>query len=225
MSSSKTVLLTGFGPFPGVPRNASAALVRSLALKADRVFGQAAIVSAELPTVWREAPVMLEQLYFAHRPDIALHFGVSHMAHAMTIECYARNLAGRPDAAGDEPQLGLLTEYGPEELRVSIPTGRIVARLLRRGVPAVLSHDAGTYLCNALLYHSLELMRTLEIGGRCGFVHVPVGLPRQSRPSMRQGSNVLTFDDAVEGGLEILATLMNRQRRRPGMAASLSPMT
>lgn len=204
------VLITGFGPFPGVPINVSGRLARHLALHARRTLPGADFVAAELPTVWREAPLLLDQLYLAHRPQVALHFGVSHQAHAMTVECFARNIAGRPDASGANPAWHLLTPDGPPEHAVTLPTARLVARMHRRAVPAVLSHDAGNYLCNAILYHSLELMRALDIGGRAGFIHLPTRLPPQPATKSRGPAPSLYFEDAIHGGLEVLATLLAR---------------
>ncbi len=207
----QTVLLTGFGPFPGVPVNVSDVFVRRLAEVARPAFPGARIVSGTLPTVWREAPPQLEELYFAHRPTIALHFGVSHLSHALTIECCARNRAERPDAAGDGPMTDILTPYGPNERAPTIPTGRLVARLRRRSIAAVLSHDAGNYLCNAILYHSLDLMATLGINGQCGFIHLPTELPAVRRHTAASGPyRRLSFPDALDGGIEIIATLLQR---------------
>ncbi len=207
----KTILLTGFGPFPGVPVNISSVFAEHLAVAARAAFGGADILFAPLPTVWRQAPVQLEQLYFRHNPDIALHFGVSHQAHALTIESRAHNRADRCDALGDGPVLDILTPDGPNETNVTIPTGRLIARLRRQGIPAVLSHDAGNYLCNATLYHSLELMRTLGTEGQCGFVHLPTALPTANRNTgARPVHRQLSFESALNGGLLIVAALLQR---------------
>jgi pyroglutamyl-peptidase len=225
-TSQKSVLLTGFGPFPDVPVNVSDVFADRLAAMARRAFPGVTIVSGTLPTVWREAPVRLEELYFTHRPDVALHFGVSHLAHALTIECCARNHAGRPDALGIGPRDAILTPDGPQERIPTIPTGRIAARLRRRAIPAVLSHDAGNYLCNAILYHSLALMETLHRDGRCGFIHLPTELPYERQPGVaRPAPMKLSFEEALAGGLEILTTLLLRPPRLPAVRAGQASST
>lgn len=211
MSSRRSpILLTGFGPFPGVPVNVSGRYATALGRAARDAFPSVEFVAAELATEWRSAPRLLEELYFTHRPQTALHFGVSNLAHAMTVECVARNQAHRADAAGDGPELDLLAPDGPAEWPVTLPAGRLVARMQRRSIPAVISHDAGAYLCNAILFHSLELMRTLGIHGQAGFIHLPTRLPKVGSGGGHSGPTRLTFDEAVVGGLEMLSVLVNR---------------
>jgi pyroglutamyl-peptidase len=77
---------------------------------------------------------------------------------------------------------------------VTIAAKSIAAGLESNGYTVSLSDDAGGYLCNAILYHSLALAE--ESGGTCrvGFVHIPADL---SNPP-------LTLPEAVAGALEIV---------------------
>ncbi len=219
------VLITGFGPFPGVPHNISGSFAMALADAAQDCFRQADFQAACLPTVWQDAPLQLEQLYYKHQPSIALHFGVSHLAKTIVVETTAKNCTGRPDAAGVTPDMEHLLPGGAKELSATVPVGRLVARLRKAGVPAVVSHDAGAYLCNALLYHSIELMRVLRADGQCGFIHLPVTLPQRSGRDRLRRTAHLDFDRALEGGLEIIGTLLGRSlfagqsQRRLGLQA------
>ena len=202
------VLLTGFGPFPGVPHNVSGAFAEALAAAAGSCFRHTEFEAACLPTVWQEAPLQLERLYYVHKPTIALHFGVSHLAKTIVVETTAKNCTGRPDAHGAEPDMEHLLPGGAKELSATVPVGRLVARMRNAGVPAVVSHDAGAYLCNALLYHSIELMRVLRTDGQCGFIHLPVFLPQRASRDGSGRVGRLDFDRAIEGGLEMLGTLL-----------------
>ena len=92
----------------------------------------------------------------------------------------------------------------------SLPAARIVSRMRRRTIPAVLSNDAGAYLCNAVLYHSLELMRVMGIDGQCGFIHLPTNLARGGRARGPANAPRLSFEQALAGGCEALATLLRR---------------
>jgi pyroglutamyl-peptidase len=77
MSNARTtVLMTGFGPFPSVPENATMRLVPALAERARRAFPDLCIETDVLPTEWRAAPARVETLYALHAPDIAPHFSV-----------------------------------------------------------------------------------------------------------------------------------------------------
>ena len=208
-------LITGFGPFPGVPMNISGPFARELARATQRTAGQTKVIAAVLPTEWYQAPRLLEEYYFRFRPTIALHFGVSHQAHAMTIECRARNIAERADASGAAPEFGYLAPARPLDLPVTLPAARIASRMRKRAIPAVLSNDAGAYLCNAILYHSLELMRVMRIDGQCGFIHLPAHLTQDGAGRGSAATSRLSFEQALTGGCEALATLLHRPVARP----------
>ena len=167
-------LLTGFGPFPGVPHNVSSAFAKTLADTAARCFRQVEFEAACLPTVWQEAPLQLERLYYLHRPTIALHFGVSHMAKTIVVETTARNCTGRPDALGVEPDQEQLLPGGASAHSASVPVGRLVARLRNVGVPAVVSHDAGAYLCNNAYYTAAHEVERLGLDSCVLFIHIPL---------------------------------------------------
>ncbi len=51
-------------------------------------------------------------------------------------------------------------------------------RLLAAGIPCRLSGTAGTFLCNALMYHALRACGERMPAPLCGFVHLPY-LPQQ----------------------------------------------
>lgn len=172
--SRPTVLLTGFGPFPGVRRNVSASLVKWLAFKARFAMPRCRFVAAVLPTEWIHAPSVLVELYDRHDPVLALHFGVASNMRGFRIETEARNFCRMsPDAAGNLPAQACMSYDGAQTLPVTIDVKSIARRLDGKGYSAKLSDDAGGYLCNAVLYHSL--VNAKERGDRCkvGFIHVP----------------------------------------------------
>lgn len=225
-SRRKTVLITGFGPFPGIPANASAELVRRIAGAAGSRLGGYRVQSAVIPTLWREGPELLLRLLDEHQPALALHFGVSSRADGFAIEMRCRNVCSRiPDASGLPPPDACILADGPASLSSTLPVHYIVARLRRLGLPARISHDPGFYLCNALLYHSLLQSGEQRRPCRSGFIHVPDGLvTARGSPSRRSKSRCrMTLDQAVEGGLEIIAASIGRltvdvDSGRPSMA-------
>lgn len=212
-STNAPVLITGFGPFPGVPLNVSGVLAEALGDAARTTFPTARFEVAVLPTEWVAAPQRLEELMMRHRPAVALHFGVSHQARGFVVETQARNAACHVDASGEAPLTDALFPNQPEAHAATLPAARIVQRLRRAGLPAALSQDAGAYLCNAILFHSLRLNSRFEAPAASGFIHIPTRLP--------QRSTILSFDDALRGGLEIVATAL----RRPPAARPLAAAT
>jgi pyroglutamyl-peptidase len=208
-----TVLITGFGPFPGVPVNATMRLLPELSRAAARAFPDVQFAVEVLPTDWAAAPRRLRQLLAEVDPDLALHFGVSSRARGFEIEQRARNAcAATPDASGALPTGAAIRDGGAEHLPASLPVRHIVARLRHLGIPAFVSRDAGTYLCNAALYHSLVCAKDAS-GRRVGFVHIPATLARPGGPNRgRPGACPLTWEDALDGAIEILAACLGRAR-------------
>lgn len=206
------ILITGFGPFPGHSCNASGLLAERLAAAAaDRLPGYR-ICAATLPTEWSAGPNQLARLASEFEPVIGLHFGISRRARGFVVETRARNVAAPSrDAIGALPADARILGKGPEMLSSTWPAGRIVARLRRLGLPAALSHDAGSYLCNAILYHSLAAASSNGQGGlpRRGFVHIPAGLSGLERNGrLPNPACQLDWNGAITGGLEILAACL-----------------
>ena len=210
------VLLTGFGPFPGVPVNATMRLVPMLAAHAPRAFPGVVFSTLLLDTEWERAPARALAMVAEAAPDLVLHFGVSGRARGFEIETRARNACQlSADAAGlYPPGLQLAPEAGPM-LRATLPVHHIVGRLRALRIPAYASRDAGTYLCNALLWRTLEATRVRPSPPRIGFVHVPVSLEPPGLPSRgRTGACPLTWEQARRGGLEIIAAGLGQARMR-----------
>lgn len=202
MSPTKpTLLITGFGPFPGVPQNATSVLVPRLARAGRRRFPDWRIATAILPTEWHAAPAELARHHARAAPLWAVHFGVSREARGFVIETTGRNMCRDvPDAAGAQPMSGCLEADGPPVRAASLPVGAIRARLAQLGLPATTSDDAGGYLCNAILYHSLARADAANGTTRSGFIHIPADLG--------QPGAALSFAEALRGGIEILAVCL-----------------
>jgi pyroglutamyl-peptidase len=208
------ILLTGFGPFPSIDSNATAELVPELARHARARFPAHQIRSAILPVEWERAPQMLQELLSAEPAALALHFGVARAASGFQIELVGRNVCeGRHDAKGELPACEHVIAAGPAILASTLPVERIIARLTRAGVPCCTSNNAGGYLCNALLYHSLSLANAHPAPFLTGFVHLPSGLARCPTACAADGCR-LTWETALDGSLEIIAACLEA----PGLA-------
>jgi pyroglutamyl-peptidase len=204
--------VTGFGPFPRVPVNATSILVPKICAASAKAFPDVRIIGEILPTEWSAGPTRAAELYETLSPLLALHFGVSHRATGFAIEARGRNCcAPMPDAAGSLPSSTCISAEGPEYLPTGLPAGLLVERLRRRGIPAHLSRDAGSYLCNALMYRTLELAQRNGRPARSGFVHLPASLADPRYPARGPlASSPLSWSDAIEGGLEIIAASLGR---------------
>jgi pyroglutamyl-peptidase len=169
------LLVTGFGPFPGAPRNPTETLVEALANETPGSFGASALKAVVLPTEYERSWATLRGIYARFEPQVVVHFGLNGRAEAIHIETVGMNLIDpkKPDASGSAPRSGRARRGGPEKLSSTVPTGMILAALKRNRIPVQLSEDAGDYVCNATLYRSLH---AAPAGRIVGFIHVPPDL-------------------------------------------------
>jgi pyroglutamyl-peptidase len=200
-SQMGVVLLTGFGPFPGVERNASAELAAELARRGPRLSKKLRFVFEVLPVDWQLAPVRLTDMLGQHRPAVALHFGVSARATGFVIEKHAYNATKDiVDESGQHAALNVLVPGDRPRRTATLPVRRVVRTLNALGYPTELSSDPGRYLCNAVMFHSLRYAARTEPRMRTGFIHIPATLdPGTSGEPSRIG-----WTDALEGGLKLL---------------------
>ncbi|MCB1480353.1 MAG: pyroglutamyl-peptidase I [Rhodobiaceae bacterium] len=174
------LLVTGFGAFPGAPENPTATLVdeermaKVARLKGVDLIAQVLPVEYALLDVWRDALDIV-------RPDAILHFGLAASAQTIRIETKAHNNAApyRSDAAGGLPGRMLDPEGRPIH-RVNLPVDDLMQAVQATGLFVRRSVDAGDYLCNAILYASLQWCAQ-HPGAQAGFIHVP----RQDADALR----------------------------------------
>ena len=167
------ILLTGFGPFPGVPTNPSGWLAETLAerLPAPELHGR--IHARIFPTEW-QAAALVADLCETLQPHVMIHFGVSEHAKTFRIEHSAHNrTAPRADAGGALPASPVILGEGAGRLDTAFPAAALARHLKTNGVAAVTSHSAGHYLCNFLYYHSLDWALRQSAPPLVLFVHVP----------------------------------------------------
>lgn len=87
----------------------------------------------------------------------------------------------------------------PAAYRSSVDNAGIVEALSAAGIPARLSHHAGTHCCNQLLYLSHHICVEHNLDTKCGFIHVPylhssiTSGEVRNEPSMALGTLVEAF--------------------------------
>jgi pyroglutamyl-peptidase len=201
-SRTATLLLTGFGPFPGVPANQSKRLVTRLAAQVRRRWPKLHVATLVLPTEWVRAPLLVDAALDRLKPDVALHFGVSGQAAGFDVESVALNKA-RPtrDAAGHLPAAAHLDAAGGRFLRGHAHAQWLIRPLRRAGHVCRLSDDAGGYLCNAVYYHSLKHAALHAPGRIVAFVHVP----KRLRADLRLQGALRVVEAALAAGGPALA--------------------
>jgi pyroglutamyl-peptidase len=210
---SLTVLITGFGPFPGAPVNPTAALARALARRRRPAFALISRHAHVFPTSYAAVDRDLPALIARHRPDIVLMFGLAGRTKALRVELRA---TGRPsplfvDVDGALPPMPIIDGVAVRRTRTS--PHRLSAALRNARIPARLSHDAGRYLCNYVYWQALAAADRENRVPLVQFVHVPP-LRRASLPRRRRRNPALSAGDLLRGGESILLALITAARAR-----------
>jgi pyroglutamyl-peptidase len=164
----RRVLLTAFGPYDQWEQNASwLALVRLT----QQMPTRPAVTTRRYPVDFDAMRQMLardlESPY-----DVALHLGQAPGSAALHLETTGLNIAGASDERPEN--FRPLLEGGPVAYRSELPLAAWAAKLRAAGIPAQVSHHAGTYLCNATLYWSQHLIAERGLPTRAAFIHVPL---------------------------------------------------
>jgi pyroglutamyl-peptidase len=170
------MLLTGFESYGGRSLNPAEQVVRRLGgteIRGVRVIGHT------LPVDYRELGPRIAQLIQEVQPRAMICLGLWPGTPLLRLERVAVNLADFeiPDNVGLMTR-GPVVAGGAEAYRSALPIHAIQDRLLDAGIPARLSGSAGSFLCNALMYHALRSCAELAPAAPCGFIHLPY-LPEQ----------------------------------------------
>ncbi|WP_146604332.1 pyroglutamyl-peptidase I [Rhodoplanes roseus] len=181
-----TILITGFGRFPGAPFNPTSGLVRDLIRRRRPALAGVRLVGHVFATRWdavdRELPDLLER----EKPDVVVLLGVATRADRVRLELVARNRRTvlLPDAGGARAPAMRIEAGAPFFVRGRYPVARLRAGLRQAGIDPALSRNAGGYLCNYAYWRALESASRPSGPTLVVFVHVPP-LHRLARTSPR----------------------------------------
>ncbi len=205
-----TLLITGFEPFGGEAVNPSWEVAR--ALQGQRIEDHV-VQAAQLPCVFAEAPRVLLQAIAQARPRLVVALGLAGSRSALSFERVAVNLidARIADNAGAQPLDEPVLRGAPAAYFTRLPVKAMAAAVAAAGLPAELSHSAGSFVCNQVFYRLMHALRRRP-AVRGGFVHLPP-LPQQAEA--HPGSRPLALDEQVQGlRLALLAALQHERDAR-----------
>jgi len=206
-----TILLTGFGPFPGAPFNPTTPLVRKLARLRRPALADVDIEPHVFSTSYAAVDDELPKLIARNHPDALLMFGLAPRAKKIRLETRARNAASTfPDVGGASPRSHSVEAGAPATLALPAPTRRLLGAVRAARVPAALSHDAGGYLCNYLCWQAAEAARRPRGPRLAAFIHLP-NIRRHGRP--RAAKRPFTLDDLARAGERLLMEIAAVARR------------
>jgi len=189
-----TVLLTGFEPFGGDAVNPSGDAVRTVGRTWD---GPESLVVEVLPVTFMGAAERLRGLIDLHRPNVVIAVGLAGGRAAVGVERIAVNLADAriPDNAGAQPIDEPSIAGAPAASFATLPVKAIAAAIRSAGIPAEVSHTAGTFVCNHVFFTALD---AVPAGVPAGFLHVPWAAGQAPASAGRERAPELPAADLAE---------------------------
>jgi pyroglutamyl-peptidase len=166
------IVVGAFEPFGGRRRNRA---WEAASLLAGRTLAGHAVEVTQLPVVFAQIATRVDAL-LARSPSLLLLVGESGGARRLQLEELGVNVAHAPgaDNAGARPIDQELEPGAPLARRIRFAPDPVLRAAVAAGAPCERSHHAGTFLCNAALYHALG---RAPDGCPVAFVHVPARWP------------------------------------------------
>ena len=214
------VVVCGFDHYDGIDVNPAYEVPKALAevgmpVDGDDVLADVAVnISAvTMPVSFTKAwPTLLEAIE-ATQPQIVVAMGLKRAARGIALERCATNRVSddRPDADNMTPQRDTIDPQGPAAFWTRLPLRAILADFTADNIPATLSSDAGTYVCNSLFYQlldwSVEQERVIA-----GFVSLP-----QVNESGNRAMPGLPLSQQIRAGQDVIRQAV-RYWREPSSA-------
>ena len=163
-----TVLITAFEPYDRWEQNSSwlALLELTKALPTG------------LKVVTRLYPVDFEKARGRLREDLAANYdyallvGQAPGSSRIHLEQIGVNVGGNSKQLPD--QFCPIVDDGPVAYRSALPLGDWAGKVRELGIPCQVSYNAGTYLCNAVLYLAHYFAEREQLHTRAAFIHLPL---------------------------------------------------
>ena len=198
------ILVTGFEPFGEEKINPSMEVVKLLPNEINDVE----IIKAILPTVRYESLNIIRDLLIKENPSVILSLGLAGGREKICVERIGINVDDYriADNKGNQPVDESIFEDGPDAYFSTLPIREIVDEINKNKIPAMISNNAGTYVCNHVLYGTRHMIEKEFNGKQCGFVHVPfIKEQVNDKPSMP----AMGLDTIVEAIVITLKVIIN----------------
>ena len=190
------IIVTGFDPFGGETINPSIECVKAL----PAIEG-VELIRLELPTVFKESAIRLNEVINDVKPDAVLSVGQAGGRAGITMERIAINVddARIPDNISQQPIDEEIQVEGEAAYFSTLPIKRIVKAIREAGISAEVSNSAGTFVCNHIMYQALFAATKADKPFKAGFMHIPF-IPEQTtdKPSLPLEESTKALQIAIE---------------------------
>jgi pyroglutamyl-peptidase len=161
------VLVTGFEPFNAFTVNPSQLIAESL--NGEHIEG-AVVVGIVLPVDFTTSIDIIMAAITEYDPVLVISIGLENRSSVIHVEKYGWNLK-RETTSWQIPHV--LHPGGPLIEAASLDERLIVSAIRNVGIPATQSCFPGMYVCNAVLYETLDFIKEHNYSTIAGFMHIP----------------------------------------------------
>jgi len=166
------VLITSFGPFPGVDNNSSQLLMT----KISEIYSENGIdINYEvLETSYNFCLKWIEK-FPIEKYDLIIHLGVAIKAKKIRLEKYARNnvCPNSKDFSGNEWGESIIYHNTLQRFKTEIELSEVLSQLNTLRNHVYISNNAGDYLCNFIYYLTNYKKDILFLKTKILFIHLP----------------------------------------------------
>lgn len=173
----RRALITGFESYGGRRTNPAYEVMRALD---GREIAGVSVAGRGLPVLYGALRRRIVSLLDEVDPVAVLSLGLWPGEPVIRLERLAANVADFEIADNDGAIVtgAEVAAEGAFALAATLPLREIEQALLAGGIPVRISGTAGSFLCNACLYHFLDASASRRVPPLCGFMHFPY-LPSQ----------------------------------------------
>ncbi len=174
MNKPIKLTVSGFGPFLDFPKNPSELVLDHLQPKLSS-HSRFRLRTVTFPVIYEGALKRIRATVEQTLPDIWLMTGIASDSATLRLERYAHNryTSSQPDIDNVIRHDGKIHDSGPDKYRCGLPLEPLAAALEEMGIPAVISEDAGGYICNHYYYLAQQVLTHCVFPSVCLFIHLP----------------------------------------------------
>ncbi len=197
------VILTGFKPFGSYQFNPTEDLAQAFN---GKKIGDHEIIGIVLECTYDAFEKTLKGVIETHYPAAIISTGLSSSVKGVRIETVGKNIMrGKyPDAEGRNPEGEKLSLDGRQFLEAQSDGVSLANVLYTHEIPTELSSDADGFVCNALLYRTIEYILTQHRASmRNTFIHIPWTDDYKGRVNLEEGK-IMTPKADVHRAIELL---------------------
>ncbi len=204
-AEAKTVLVTGFTPFGGETINSSWQAVKNL----PDIINGTMIIKKQLPVSFNRSTEKLDSLIKQYNPDIIINVGEAGGRSAVSLERVAINVddARIADNDNNQPKDKKISKTGKNAYFTKLPIYKIDSLVKKQGIPIYISNTAGTFVCNHVMYHLLQLLDKKYPNKIGGFIHVPYTpsqvIDKKNTPSMGSSDATQALVKAIQESISV----------------------